>query len=109
MGYTGQYSLGARVCTEAVATCLMIFAGESVIANELLSSTKGQGMGFGWVAVGFAFAFTVSIWCFGFISSHMNPAMLLALWVLGDLGVADFFALLAAEMLGAFFGAILVS
>lgn len=109
MVYDGTYTLSARVCTEAVATCLLIFTAESVLANELLSSTKGRGMGFGWVAVGFSFSFTINILCFGFISAHMNPAMLVALLVLGDLGVADFFALLAAEMLGGFVGAVLVS
>ena len=38
--YHGTYSLAARFCSEAVATCLMIFTGESILANELLQSTK---------------------------------------------------------------------
>lgn len=51
MGYTGPYSLGARCSTEALATGFMIFMGDGVIANELLSKTKGQASSFSHVEV----------------------------------------------------------
>ena len=38
------------------------------------------------------------------ISAHMSPAYCLGLWLLGDLGAADFFALSAAELGGAMIG-----
>ena len=41
MGYAGPYSLGSRCLSEFLATCTVIFLGESVMANELLSKDKG--------------------------------------------------------------------
>ena len=38
------------------------------------------------------------------ISAHMSPAYCLGLWLLGDLSAADFFALSAAEVIGAVIG-----
>ena len=35
------YSLGAMCASECIATCLVIYLGESIIANELLAKTKG--------------------------------------------------------------------
>lgn len=72
-----------------MATALMIFLGEGTLANELLSKTKGQGMGFGWVAFGFGFAFFVSLAIWNSVSSHMNPAFVLGLWVLGEVSAGD--------------------
>ena len=43
MGYAGLYSLGSRCLSEFLATCTVIFLGESVLANELLAKTKGHG------------------------------------------------------------------
>ena len=41
------------------------------------------------------------------ISAHMNPAICLGLWLLGELSAADFFALSAAELAGAIVGMLL--
>lgn len=90
MGYAGSYSLGARCLSEVVGMAFLIFLGESVLANELLSKTKGSGMGFGWISFGFGLAFFVPILILGYISAHLNPAALLALWVLGDLDAGRF-------------------
>ncbi|KAJ3209230.1 hypothetical protein HDU67_006310 [Dinochytrium kinnereticum] len=108
MGYTGPYSLGSRVLTEFLGTFLAMFLGLSIVANELLPSTKGHSMGFGWIAFGFGMAFTTAIQIFSYASAHINPAACLALWVRGDLDAVDFFALSAAEMCGGFAAACLV-
>ena len=36
------YSLGAQCASEAIGMCMVIYLGESVIANELLAKTKGR-------------------------------------------------------------------
>ena len=56
-----KYPLGAKVLSEFVGTALTILFGESIIANELLPSTKGHGMGYLAVAIGFGLAFGVNI------------------------------------------------
>ncbi|KAK9817882.1 hypothetical protein WJX72_003653 [[Myrmecia] bisecta] len=91
-----------------LGTCVIIFLGESVLANEVLAGTKGRGLGYGWVSFGFGMSFYVAILMFDYISAHVNPAMLLALWALGKLDAGDVFALAACEFLGAFVGAVLV-
>lgn len=67
-----------------------------------------QGMGFGWIAFGYAFAFFVSLAIWNGVSAKMNPGFLLGDWILGTLDAADVFALMAAELGGAVFGACLV-
>ena len=104
MGYSGKYSLGKRSLSEFVGTAMLIYFGESVLANELLPNTKGHAMGWGWVSFGFAFAFFPAIQIFDRISAHLNPAMCAALWTIGQLQAQDFFALAAVEFGGAFLG-----
>ncbi|KAJ1568717.1 hypothetical protein HK405_014639 [Cladochytrium tenue] len=108
MGYTGAYSLGKRCLTEFLGMFVAISLGESLLANEMLPSTKGHAMGYGWVAYGFGLAFGVAIQFFSYASAHINPAMCLALWINGSLDGKDFVALSLAEMAGGFVGACFV-
>jgi len=78
-----EYSNGAIFASEAIGMCITIFFGESILANELLYATKGQGMGWGALALGFGLAFGFSIFMFGFISARLNPAFALAELVIG--------------------------
>ncbi|KAL3904258.1 MAG: hypothetical protein SGARI_005000, partial [Bacillariaceae sp.] len=103
-----SYPLGAKVLSEFVGMTMTIFFGESIIANELLPSTKGHGMGFLAVAFGFGLAFGVNIAWFGFISAHLNPAMFLFLAILEKVSWTEFVACALADFCGAFCGAILV-
>jgi glycerol uptake facilitator-like aquaporin len=102
------YSNGAIFASEAIATCITIYLGESIIANEVLAKTKGGGMGWGFVALGFGLSFGVSIFMLGYISAHLNPATCLALWILGKLDGIQFVCACAGEFLGAWVGAVLV-
>ncbi|KAJ3267830.1 hypothetical protein HK104_005597, partial [Borealophlyctis nickersoniae] len=108
MPYTGPYSLGTRCWTEFLATAAAIFVGEAIVANELLPTTKGHAMGFLPVALGFGLAFGFARSMFAYASAAMNPAALMASWVLGDLSAGDFFALAASEFAGAFLAGVLV-
>ncbi len=36
----GEYSLGAKCGSEALATCVALYLGLSIVANELLAKTK---------------------------------------------------------------------
>jgi glycerol uptake facilitator-like aquaporin len=103
-----SYPLGAKALSEFVGMTLTIFFGESIIANELLPSTKGHGMGYLPVAFGFGLSFGVNIAWFGFISAHLNPAMFLFLAILGKVSWTEFVVCSLADFCGAFFGAVLV-
>lgn len=102
------YPVSAKVLSEFTGMTLTIFFGESIIANELLPSTKGHGMGFLAVAFGFGLAFGVNIAWFGFISAHLNPAMFLFLAILGKVSWVEFVCCSLADLAGAFLGAVLV-
>lgn len=65
-------------------------------------------MGYGWVSYGFGLSFFFPLLCFSYISAHVNPATCLFLWVLGELGPGDFFALAASEFAAMFVAACLV-
>lgn len=61
--------------------------------------------GFGFIAYGFGLSFFFPILTLGFISAQLNPALLLTLWIVGDINAQDFFVLSIADILGAFIGA----
>ncbi|CAM9267683.1 unnamed protein product [Choristocarpus tenellus] len=90
--------------------------GDSVISNEVLKRTKGHALGLGFVAFGFGMAFFTAIIMFGHLSATVNPAMLLAKALLGRLSWKasslqssfDALALMTADVLGAFLGAVFV-
>jgi len=102
------YPLFAKVISEFVGTTLTIFFGESVLANELLPSTKGHGMGILAVSIGFGLAFGVNIAWFGFISAHLNPAMLFFLALIDKVSWKEAVCCGLANFAGAFVGAVLV-
>jgi glycerol uptake facilitator-like aquaporin len=103
-----SYSLGAKCMSEFTGMTLTMLFGNGMLANEMLPSTKGHGMGYLAVAIGFGLAFGVCIAWFGFISAHLNPAMLFFLALVGRLSWTDFLALSCADFAGAFLGACLV-
>lgn len=103
-----MYTSPVIFASEAIATMLAIYFGESVVANEVLSMTKGNSMGWGFVSLGFGMAFGVGTLVMGFISARMNPAVCLAQLILGQMDGVEFVAAICGEFLGAFVGATLV-
>src|SRR6218665_2071636 len=95
---------------ELIGTLVLILLGDGVVANVLLKGSKGENAG--WIAItaGWAFAVMSGIFVaqkFGSAAAHLNPAVTVAMAVkTGDWSnVAPF---IAAQLIGAFIGAILV-
>jgi glycerol uptake facilitator protein len=68
---------------ELVGTALLLFFGCSVVANVLLSKSKGEGAG--WLVINFGWAIAVFIGVSATIKisgAHLNPAVTLAVAVL---------------------------
>ena len=75
----------------------------------LLSKSKGQNAGWIVVTAGWAFAVTVGIFVTGWVSgAHLNPAVTLALVVVGDVPVSSALSYIAGQCIGAAIGAFLV-
>lgn len=103
-----DYSYGAIFASEVLSMMMAIYFGECVIANEVLSKTKGRSMGWGFVALGFGLSFGIAILTLGYISTRMNPAVALAELILGQINGIEFVVIVCGDFVGAFVGAVLV-
>jgi glycerol uptake facilitator protein len=94
---------------EFLGTMLLIILGDGVVANVLLNRSKGQNGGWIVIATGWGLAVMVGAYAVGTISgAHMNPAVTLALAAIGQFKVAFVPGYIAAQIAGAFAGAVLV-
>lgn len=101
------YTLLQKFGTEVFSSFLAMLFGLSVVANDHLLKTKGgNSIGFGFIAFGFGMSFAIPIIIFGFVSAHLNPAMCIALLVLGKIDATETFVAIGGEMLGMFLGAV---
>lgn len=96
---------------EFIGTLLLILLGNGVVANVVLANTKGHDSGWIVITFGWGMAVFVAVWCVGDISgAHLNPAVTLGLAAAaaGDFTWASVPGYIAAQMLGAIAGAVLV-
>jgi glycerol uptake facilitator protein len=94
---------------EAVGTMILVLLGTGVVANVLLAHAKGQGSGWIAITVGWGVAVAIAVYAVGRISGgHLNPAVTVALATIGAFPWAQVPGYLAAQLAGAFVGAVLV-
>lgn len=94
---------------EVVGTMLLILLGDGVVANVVLSKTKGNSGGWIVITTGWALAVFVGAYSVASVSgAHLNPAVTVGLAVAGSFDWADVPLYIIAQMLGAFIGAVLV-
>ncbi len=94
---------------EFVGTAILILLGNGVVANVSLDRTKGHASGWIVIAFGWGMAVFVAVFCVMDISgAHINPAVTIGLAATGNFSWGDVPGYLAAQMLGAIFGATLV-
>jgi glycerol uptake facilitator protein len=94
---------------EAIGTMVLILLGDGVVANVLLSRSKGQNSGWIVITVGWGVAVAIAIYSVGRISgAHLNPAVTVALAAFGSFSWADVPGYVLAQLVGAFAGGVLV-
>jgi glycerol uptake facilitator protein len=94
---------------ELIGTMLLIIFGDGVVANVVLSQTKGQNSGWIVIATGWATAVAVGVYAAGPISgAHINPAVTIGLAVIGKFPWANVVPYIIAQMIGAFLGGVIV-
>lgn len=95
---------------EFLGTMVLILLGDGVVANVLLAKSKGQNSG--WIVItagwGFAVLCGVMVAVAAGSAGHLNPAVTLAFYAAGTFPAAEVAPYIAAQMLGAFAGAVLV-
>ncbi len=94
---------------EFAGTALLIILGCGVVANVLLTNTKGQNSG--WIVITFGWAMAVFIGVYASVkmggSGHLNPAITIALASFGDFDSSLLLTYIAAQFAGAITGAII--
>src|SRR3989337_4317707 len=95
---------------EFIGTALLIIMGGGVVANVVLSKTKGQNSG--WIVITFGWAMAVFLGVYASNSlggsGHLNPAVTIGLAAFGDFDSALVATYLAAQFGGALTGAVIV-
>lgn len=94
---------------EIVGTAILVLLGNGVVANVLLSGTKGHASG--WIVITFGWGMAVFVAVFAvaaFSGAHINPAVTLGLAATGQFDWADVPWYLVAQFLGGAIGAALV-
>ena len=94
---------------ELLGTMLLVILGDGVVANVVLNRSKGQNSGWIVITVGWAVAVAMAVYAVGRLSgAHLNPAVTVALAATGSFSWADVPSFIAAQMIGAFLGAVVV-
>lgn len=94
---------------EFMGTAMLILFGNGVVANVLLSKSKGQNSG--WIVITFGWAMAVFVAVLMTSKSsggHLNPVVTLSMAYLGRLDWSLVPVYISAQMLGAMAGATLV-
>ena len=94
---------------EAVGTMILILLGDGVVSNVLLARAKGQNSGWIVITIGWGVAVTIAVYSVGRISgAHLNPAVTIALAAIGSFPWGSVAGYVAAQLVGAFAGAVLM-
>ncbi len=94
---------------ELLGTMILVLLGDGVVANVVLKQTKGNNAGWIVITAGWGFAVAVAVYCVAAISGgHLNPAVTIGLATIGKFEWALVPGYIAAQMVGAFLGGILV-
>jgi glycerol uptake facilitator protein len=100
--------LGLIFLSEVVGTAMLILLGGGVVANVALTKTKGFNGGFLMVNFGWGLAVFAGVTVSYSSGAALNPAVSLAQLILGNIDFVAFLVYLAAQMIGAIIGAVLV-
>lgn len=94
---------------EVVGTMILIILGDGVVANVVLSKTKGQDSGWIVIATGWGLAVALAVYSVGRISgAHINPAVTVGLASIGAFPWAKVPMYIIAQVLGGMIGGIIV-
>lgn len=99
----------ATLLAELIGTMLLIILGDGVVANVVLRKTKGNSSGWIVITTGWALAVVIPAALFTSVSGALfNPALTIALAIVGQFSWAQVIPYIIAQLLGAFLGAVIV-
>lgn len=99
----------AEIFGEFIGTMILIVLGSGVCAAVNLNKSKAQGSGWIVIAFGWAMGVAMAVYISGFMGpAHLNPAVTIAMAMIGNLEVGLIVPFIIAQMLGAIVGATLI-
>lgn len=94
---------------ELFGTFLLMLLGNGVVANVLLSQSKGEKGGWIVITAGWGFAVAIAVYAVGWISGgHLNPAVTFALAIVGNAPWDLVPYYMSGQMIGAMLGSYFV-
>ena len=94
---------------EVIGTMVLTLLGGGVVANVVLAKSKGNGSGWIVIATGWGVAVALAVYIADWASgAHINPAVTLGLAAVGQQAWGEVPIYITGQMLGGFFGAVLV-
>lgn len=97
------------ILAEFLGTAILVIFGNGVVANVVLTRTKGNGGGWIVITAGWALAVFVGVFCSqAYSGAHLNPAVTLAMALAGKLAWSKVAGYFVAQMLGGIVGGGLV-
>lgn len=94
---------------ELIGTMLVILLGNGVVANVVLKGTKGNSGGWMVITTGWALAVFVGVvFSTPFSGAHLNPAVTIALAIVGKFSWAKVGIYILAQLIGSMLGSFLV-
>ena len=99
----------ASLLAALIGTMLLIILGDGVVANVVLKKTKGNSSGWIVITTGWALAVAIPAAIFTSVSGALfNPALTIALAIVGQFTWSQVIPYIIAQLLGAFLGAVVV-
>jgi glycerol uptake facilitator protein len=94
---------------ELIGTMILVTLGDGVVANVLLTKSKGQNSGWIVISAGWALGVAVAVYSVNSISgAHLNPAVTFGMAAIGKLAWADVPGYVTAQLMGGFLGGVMV-
>lgn len=92
---------------ETMGTAILLLLGTGVVATAILKNSKGEGGG--WLLINFGWGLGVfaGVYVAFPTGAHLNPAVTVSQWMVGNISAGQAFVYFGAEFLGAFIGAVL--
>ena len=100
-------NLGHIFVYETLGTALLLLLGCGVVATAILRNSKGDGGG--WLLINFGWGIGVFVGVYAAFptGAHLNPAVTVSQWMMGNIDAGQAFTYFAGEFVGAFLGAVL--
>ncbi|MBT2731058.1 MIP/aquaporin family protein [Carnobacterium sp. ISL-102] len=98
-----------QIFSEFLGTMILVLLGDGAVATAVLKKSKGEGGGWVAITLGWGAAVTIAVYVAGSMGpAHINPAVTLAMAVIGNFEWALVIPFILAQTAGAFVGGVLV-